>query len=99
MKGKLSPIYYIIPVVYIGVILFFIFMQFQAREEFGHRVGSLSISGVYVKTLGGGQRLRHLEVRFHDLRSFLKACSEASEESLKGRMIGCSSMKSNCFCC
>jgi hypothetical protein len=68
MKGKLSPIYYIIPVLYIGVIIFFVFMQFQAREEFSEKVGSLVLSGVYAKALGGGQRMRHLEVQFHDLR-------------------------------
>jgi len=68
MKRKLSPIYYIIPVLYIGVICFFIFMQFHSREEFSERVGSLSVSGVYAKTLGGGQRMRHLELGFHDLR-------------------------------
>ncbi|UCF98593.1 MAG: hypothetical protein JSV89_03425 [Spirochaetaceae bacterium] len=68
MKRKLSPIYYIIPVVYIGVILFFIFMQFQAREKFSERIGSLVVSGVFAKTLGGEQRMRHLEVQFHGLR-------------------------------
>ena len=68
MKRKLSPIYYIIPVVYIGVILFFVFMQFQAREEFNEQVGGLSVSGVYAKTLGGAKRMRQLEMRFHDLR-------------------------------
>jgi len=55
-------------VVYIAVILFFIFMQLQAREEFAEKVGSLSVSGVYAKTLGGARRMRHLELRFHDLR-------------------------------
>jgi hypothetical protein len=68
MKRKLSPIYYIIPVVYIGVILFFVFMQFQAREEFNEQVGSLSVTGVYAKSLGGAKRIRQLEMRFHDLR-------------------------------
>jgi len=68
MKRKFSPIYYIIPVVYIGVILFFVFMQLQAREEFNEQVGSLSLSGVYAKTLGGAKRMRQLEMRFHDLR-------------------------------
>ena len=67
MKRKLSPIYYIIPVVYIAVILFFVFMQFQAMEEFAEKVGSLSVSGVYAKTLGGSQRMRHMEMQFHDL--------------------------------
>jgi hypothetical protein len=55
-------------VVYIGVILFFVFMQFQAREQFDENVGSLALSGVYARTLGGAQRMRHLEVRFHGLR-------------------------------
>jgi hypothetical protein len=77
MKRKLSPIYYIIPVLYIGVILFFVFMQFQAREEFGEKVGSLSVSGVYAKTLGGGQRMRHIEVRFHDLQMDFSQVSSA----------------------
>ena len=43
-------------------------MQFQAREEFGEKVGSLSVSGVYAKTLRGRQRMRHIEVRFHNLQ-------------------------------
>ena len=77
MKRKLSPIYYIIPVVYIGVILFFVFMQFLAREEFTEKVGSLSVSGVYAKTLGGAQRMRHLEVQFHDLRMEFSPSSNA----------------------
>jgi len=77
MKRKLSPIYYIIPVLYIGVILFFVFMQFQAREEFRAKVGSLSVSGVYAKTLGGGQRMRHIEVRFHDLQMDFSQSSSA----------------------
>ena len=77
MKRKLSPIYYIIPVVYIGVILFFVLMQFQAREEFAEKVGNLSVSGVYAKTLGGAQRMRHLELRFHDLRMEFSPSSNA----------------------
>ena len=77
MKRKLSPIYYIIPVVYIGVILFFVFMQFLAREEFAEKVGSLSVSGVYAKTLGGAQRMRHLEVQFHDLQMEFSPSSNA----------------------
>jgi hypothetical protein len=77
MKRRLSPIYYIIPVVYIAVILFFIFMQFQAREEFAEKVGSLSVSGVYAKTLGGARRMRRLELRFHDLRMELSPSSSA----------------------
>jgi len=64
-------------VVYIGVILFFILMQFQAREEFAEKIGSLSLSGVYAKTLGGAQRMRHLEVRFHDLRMEFSPSSKA----------------------
>lgn len=78
MKRKLSTIYYIIPVLYIGVILFFVFMQFQAREEFDESVGSLSVSGVYAKTLGGGQRMRYIEVRFHDLQMDLSQVSSAA---------------------
>ena len=77
MKRKLSPIYYIIPVVYIAVILFFVFMQFQAREEFAEKVGSLSVSGVYAKTLGGSQRMRHMEMQFHDLRMEFSPSSNA----------------------
>lgn len=77
MKRKLPPLYYIIPVLYIGVILFFVFMQFQAREEFGGKVGSLSVSGVYAKTLRGGQRMRHIEVRFHDLQMDFSQSSSA----------------------
>ncbi|MBN2552090.1 MAG: hypothetical protein JXB06_04945 [Spirochaetales bacterium] len=77
MKRRLSPIYYVIPVVYIGVILFFLFMQFHARKEFSEKVGSLSVSGVYARTLGGGQRMRHLQVQFHDLRMEFSPSSSA----------------------
>jgi len=52
-------------------------MQFQAREEFEENVGGLSVSGVYAKTLGGGQRMRHIEVRFHDLQMDLSQVSSA----------------------
>ena len=77
MKRRLSPIYYVIPVVYIGVILFFLFMQFHGREAFSEKVGSLSVSGVSARTLGGGQRMRHLEVQFHDLRMEFSPSSSA----------------------
>lgn len=77
MKRKLSPIYYIIPVLYIGVVLFFVFMQFRTGEELGEKVGSLSVSGVYAKTLGGRQRIRHIEVRFHDLQMDFSQVSSA----------------------
>jgi hypothetical protein len=77
MKRKLSPIYYIIPVIYIGVILFFVFMQFQAREKFNEQVGSLSVSGMYAKTLGGAKRMRQLEMRFHNLRMQFSPSSSA----------------------
>jgi hypothetical protein len=72
-------------VVYIGVILFFVFMQFQAREEFAEKIGSLSVSGVYAKTLGGPQRTRHLEVQFHDLRMEFSPSSSAIVEFGAGR--------------
>ncbi len=52
-------------------------MQFQAREEFGEKVGSLSVSGVYAKTLRGRQRMRHIEVRFHDLQMDFSQSSSA----------------------
>ncbi len=52
-------------------------MQFQAREEFGGKVGSLSVSGVYAKTLRGRQRMRHIEVRFHDLQMDFSQSSSA----------------------
>jgi hypothetical protein len=52
-------------------------MQFQAREEFAEKIGSLTVSGAYAKTLGGVQRMRHLEVRFHDLRMEFSPSSSA----------------------
>ena len=68
MARKLSPVYYLIPVIYIAVILFFVFMQFQSKQDFQASVGNLSLSGAYVQALGGGRRLKTIELRFHNLR-------------------------------
>jgi hypothetical protein len=75
MKRRLSPIYYIIPVLYVSVIFFFVYMQFQAREGFEENVGALTLSGGYARTLGGGKRIRNMEVKFHDLRIHLAPSS------------------------
>jgi hypothetical protein len=50
-------------------------MQFQAREKFSESVGSLSVSGVYARALGGGQRMRRLQMEFHGLRMEFSASS------------------------
>jgi hypothetical protein len=85
MKRRLSPIYYIIPVLYVSVILFFVYMQFQAREGFEEKVGALAISGGYARSLGGGKRIRHMEVKFHDLRIDLAPSSGAVAGFGQGR--------------
>ncbi len=62
MKKRLPALYYIIPVVYVLVIGFFVFMQFRARESFQENLGALELRGSYSKPLGGGRRIRDLTV-------------------------------------
>lgn len=68
MKKKLSGLYYLIPVIYVAVIGVFIYMQFQSGERFEEKVGTLTISGTYARSLTGARRLRGIEVRMNDLR-------------------------------
>ena len=68
MKKRLPALYYIIPVVYVLVIAFFVFMQFRAREGFQENLGALELSGSYSKPLGGGRRIRDLTVSCDGVR-------------------------------
>ncbi len=58
MKKKISSAYYLIPIVYFCVILFFIYLQFSAKEEFNDKVGNLYISGIS----SGGSLIRGSEI-------------------------------------
>ncbi len=45
MKRRLSTLYYVIPVVYLGVILLLVYLQFRGKESFEERVGNLTVTG------------------------------------------------------
>lgn len=45
MKKKFSLWFWLIPLLYIGVVLFFFYLQFSAKEQFSEKVGNLVISG------------------------------------------------------
>jgi hypothetical protein len=62
MRKRLSSVYYVIPIVYVGVIAFFLYMQFHSRERFEERIGSLEVSGSYTKALSGGKKIREIVV-------------------------------------
>ena len=68
MKRRLHKAYYLIPVLYIGVILFFLYLQFSAGEAFNEEAGSLSISGISSRgMLIGGREIVELKVNFNEL--------------------------------
>lgn len=60
MKKRLKTIYYLIPVTYVAVIGFFLFMQFRSQESFQEELGALSLKGSYSKSIGGRRQLRSL---------------------------------------
>jgi hypothetical protein len=62
MRKRFSRLYYLIPIVYVGVIAFFLYMQFHSRERFEERLGSIEVSGAYTKALSGGKKIRELVV-------------------------------------
>ncbi len=67
-KKKLSYLFYLIPVIYVGVILLFLLMQFSAREGFQERVGSLSVTGSRSRHgLFGSSEIAAVTVGFNDL--------------------------------
>lgn len=68
MKKRLSSIYYVIPVIYIGVIAFFLYMQFHSRERFQEKIGNLVVAGTYSKTLSGARHIRDIAVTCNDIR-------------------------------
>lgn len=68
MRKRFSPIYYVIPIVYVGVIAFFLYMQFHSRERFEERIGALVVSGAYTKALSGGKKLREIVVTCNEVR-------------------------------
>jgi hypothetical protein len=68
MKKRLPTLYYLIPLVYVLVIVFFVFMQFRAREGFQENLGALSLSGSYSKSLVGGKQIRDVTVSCNGVR-------------------------------
>jgi hypothetical protein len=68
MRKRFAPIYYIIPIVYIGVIAFFLYMQFHSRSRFEERIGALEVSGAYSKAVSGGKKIRELVVSCDGVR-------------------------------
>jgi hypothetical protein len=68
MRKRFPSIYYIIPIVYVGVIAFFLFMQFHSRERFEERIGALEVSGAYSKALSGGKQIREITLSCNGVR-------------------------------
>ncbi len=59
MKKKFSFWYWLIPLLYIGVVLFFFYLQFSVKEQFSEKVGNLVISGESSKGRGLNQQVIH----------------------------------------
>ncbi len=68
MRKRFSPVYYVIPIVYVGVIAFFLYMQFLSRQRFEERIGALQVSGAYTKALSGGKKIREIVVTCNEVR-------------------------------
>ena len=65
MKRRLSPLYALIPVLYVLVILALLYAQFSSRERFSQTVGSLTFSGVRAKgNLFSRQALEEVSLRY-----------------------------------
>ena len=59
MKKKFSFWFWLIPLLYIGVVLFFFYLQFSAKEQFSEKVGNLVISGESSKGRGPNKQVIH----------------------------------------
>jgi hypothetical protein len=68
MKKRLPTLYYLIPLVYILVIGFFVYMQFRSRESFQDNLGRLVVTGSYSKSLSGAKLIRDITVSCNDVR-------------------------------
>ena len=68
MKKRLPTLYYLIPLVYILVIGFFVYMQFRLRESFQDNLGPLVVTGSYSKSLSGRKMIRDITVSCNDVR-------------------------------
>jgi len=67
MKKKFSLWYCLIPLLYIGVVLFFFYLQLSAKEQFSEKVGNLVISGERSKGRDLNQQVIHrLNIRIND---------------------------------
>jgi hypothetical protein len=65
---KRSLLYLVIPVLYIGVIGLFVYLQFFSVEPFSERIGNLTISGKRTaNTFWGKSSLKTIEVRYKGL--------------------------------
>ena len=65
MKRRLSPLYALIPVLYLVVILALLYAQFAARERFTQEVGGLTFSGVRTKgNLFSRRGIEELSLRY-----------------------------------
>jgi hypothetical protein len=66
MKKKFSLWYWLIPLLYISVVLFFFYLQFSVKEQFSEKVGNLVISGESSKGRGLKQQVIHgLNIHFN----------------------------------
>jgi len=59
MKRKFPLWYWVIPLLYIGVVLFFFYLQFSAKEQFSEKVGNLVISGESSRGRGLNKQVIH----------------------------------------
>ncbi len=86
MKKKLSSLYYLIPVVYVGFILFFIYLQFNAKEDFGEKVGNLTVSGITAsRTFMGKREISELKVVFDNIGFVFTPSEPLLVEFLNGK--------------
>ncbi len=69
MAMKRSILYGAIPIVYIGVIGIFIYLQFSSVDPFADKIGSITISGTKTSgTFGRTPQIKELTVQYRGLR-------------------------------
>jgi len=91
MKKKVSILYYLIPVIYVGIILIFVYLQFTSREEFSEKVGNLVVAGISSpRSIIGPREISELEVKVNTLdvrfaknRPLVVRYTEGREKKLK----------------
>jgi len=83
---KTSFLYFIIPIVYVGVIGLLVYLQFAGAQPFSEDIGSLRISGRETTVpFARRQRVRDMEIGYHGLVFPLRSDTPVRLRSTDGR--------------